>query len=111
MFFADFGTVSAFGLLWPGRTLMTKMTRHDFDIPNPGRAGFSSPLRHLRYEANAEFVTDDEQRVLFDYLLDKVEVAIEEGNRRFPGRIPDQHPICHRRRWLIARGAGHRYGG
>jgi len=58
---------------------MTKITRHDFDIPNLGPAEFPSPLQHLRYEGDAEFVTDDEHRVLFDYSLDKVRTALENG--------------------------------
>ena len=58
---------------------MTKITRHDFDIPNLGPAEFMSPLQRLRCEANAEFMTDDGHRVLFDYSLDKVADAIENG--------------------------------
>ncbi|HEV3270960.1 MAG TPA: ATP-dependent 6-phosphofructokinase [Candidatus Methylacidiphilales bacterium] len=59
---------------------MTKITRHDFDIPSLGPAEFPSPLQRLRYEADAEFVTDDEHRVLFDHSLDKVRSALESGN-------------------------------
>jgi len=58
---------------------MTKITRHDFDISNLGPAEFPSPLHSLRCEADAEFVTDDENRVLFDYSLDRVRDAIENG--------------------------------
>ena len=58
---------------------MTKITRHDFDIPNLGPAEFPSPLQRTRYEADAEFITDDEHRVLFDYSLDKVRSALENG--------------------------------
>src|SRR5260370_2996194 len=58
---------------------MTNITRHDFDMPNLGPAEFPSPLQRLRYEADAEFITDDEHRVLFDYSLDKVRSALEHG--------------------------------
>lgn len=58
---------------------MTKITRHDFDIQNLGPAEFLSPLQRLRYEADAEFVTDDYHRVLFDYSLEKVQGALEAG--------------------------------
>ena len=58
---------------------MTKITRHDFDIPNLGPAEFPSPLQRSRYEADAEFITDDEHRVLFDYSLDKVRASLENG--------------------------------
>jgi 6-phosphofructokinase 1 len=59
---------------------MTKITRHDFDVPNLGPAEFSSPLQRLRYEADAEFITDDYHRVLFDYSLEKVRDALENGS-------------------------------
>ena len=59
---------------------MTKITRHDFDIPNLGPAEFPSPLQHRRYEADAEFITDDDHRVLFDYSLEKVRSTLEAGN-------------------------------
>jgi 6-phosphofructokinase 1 len=58
---------------------MTKITRHDFDIPDLGPAEFPSPLQRSRCEADAEFITDDEHRVLFDYSLDKVRSALENG--------------------------------
>jgi 6-phosphofructokinase 1 len=56
---------------------MTKLTRKDFDIPNLGTAEFVSPLSRLRHEADAEFITDDNHRVLFDYSLEKVQGALE----------------------------------
>jgi len=59
---------------------MTKITRHDFDIPNLGAAEFPSPLQRRRYEADAEFITDDDHRVLFDYSLEKVRDTLESGN-------------------------------
>jgi 6-phosphofructokinase 1 len=59
---------------------MTKITRHDFDVPNLGPAEFPSPLQRRRYEADAEFITDDEHRVMFDYSLEKVRGALESGN-------------------------------
>ena len=58
---------------------MTKITRHDFDIPNLGPAQFTSPLQRLRLEADAEFISDDDHRVLFDYSLQKVQGALETG--------------------------------
>jgi 6-phosphofructokinase 1 len=59
---------------------MTKITRHDFDVPNLGPAEFSSPLQRIRYEADAEFMTDDFHRVLFDYSLEKVRDALENSS-------------------------------
>jgi 6-phosphofructokinase 1 len=58
---------------------MTKITRHDFDVPCLGPAEFPSPLQRLRYEAEAEFMTDDGHRVLFDHSLDKVRAGLESG--------------------------------
>jgi 6-phosphofructokinase 1 len=58
---------------------MTKITRHELDIPNLGPAEFTSPLQRHRFEADAEFITDDDHRVLFDYSLEKVQAAIEAG--------------------------------
>jgi 6-phosphofructokinase 1 len=58
---------------------MTKLTRSDFDISNLGSAEFTSPLHHLRSEADAEFITDDGHRVLFDYSIEKVRTALENG--------------------------------
>jgi 6-phosphofructokinase 1 len=58
---------------------MTKLTRNDFDIPCLGPAEFVSPLQHLRNEADSEFITDDNHRVLFDYSLEKVKGAMEAG--------------------------------
>ena len=58
---------------------MTKITRHEFDIPNLGPAEFTSPLQRLRLEADAEFMTDDHHRVLFDYSFEKVKSAMESG--------------------------------
>jgi 6-phosphofructokinase 1 len=59
---------------------MTKITRHDFDVPQLGPAEFPSPLQHMRYSADAEFITDDDHRVLFDYSLEKVRHALEVGS-------------------------------
>jgi 6-phosphofructokinase 1 len=58
---------------------MTKITRHDFDIPNLGPAEIPSPLQRLRYEMDAEFMTDDLHRVLFDHSPEKVRDAMETG--------------------------------
>ena len=56
---------------------MTKITRHDFDIPCLGPSEFSSPLQRLRYEMDAEFMTDDNHRVLFDHSPEKVRDCID----------------------------------
>ena len=58
---------------------MTKITRHDFDIPCLGVAEFTSPLQRVRYEMDAEFMTDDMHRVLFDHSLEKVRDALDNG--------------------------------
>jgi 6-phosphofructokinase 1 len=58
---------------------MSKMTRHDFDIQCLGPSEFSSPLQRLRYEMDAEFMTDDDHRVLFDHSPEKVSDCIENG--------------------------------
>jgi 6-phosphofructokinase 1 len=58
---------------------MTKLTRKDFVIDNLGSAEFISPLHHLRCDADAEFLTDDHHRVLFDYSLEKVRATLESG--------------------------------
>ena len=56
---------------------MTTIARHDFDIQNLGPAEFTSPLQRLRYEMDAEFMTDDDHRVLFDHSPEKVRECIE----------------------------------
>ena len=58
---------------------MTKITRHDFEIPNLGPAEIPSPLQRLRYEMDAEFMTDEGHRVLFNHSLEKVREAMETG--------------------------------
>ncbi len=59
---------------------MSKFTRLDFEISRLGPAGLSSPLQHLRNEAHAEFIHDDEHRVLFDHSLEKVQTALANGS-------------------------------
>jgi len=59
---------------------MTKITRHDFDIDNLGPAEFASPLQHVRYAMDAEFMTDDGHRVLFTHSLEKVHDALDSGS-------------------------------
>jgi 6-phosphofructokinase 1 len=59
---------------------MTKITRHDFEIENLGPAEFNNPLQRLRYEMDAEFMTDDMHRVLFDHSFEKVRDAMENGS-------------------------------
>ena len=58
---------------------MTKITRHDFEIPTLGPAEIPSPLQRLRYDMDAEFMTDDNHRVLFDHSVEKVRDAMETG--------------------------------
>jgi 6-phosphofructokinase 1 len=58
---------------------MMKFARTDFEIPSLGSGELPSPLQRLRHEAHADFITDD-QRVLFDYSLEKVETARHEGH-------------------------------
>lgn len=55
---------------------MSKFTRSDFDILTLGPAEFISPLQQLRQEAHADFIHDEEHRVLFDYSLEKVRTAL-----------------------------------
>ncbi len=59
---------------------MTKISRHDFDIPCLGPAEFPSPLQHRRYQMDAEFMTDDGHRVLFSHSLEKVCEGLENEN-------------------------------
>jgi len=58
---------------------MPKFTRQDFEISTLGEAELLSPMQSLRNEAEAEFITDERHRVLFDYSLEKVEAALEGG--------------------------------
>ena len=54
---------------------MAKFTYKDFAVSTLGPAELISPLQGLRHEANADFITDE--RVLFDYSLEKVKAATE----------------------------------
>jgi len=56
---------------------MPKFTQQDFKIQNLGHPRHSSPLLGLRNEADANFVSDDGHRVLFDHSLEKVRAALE----------------------------------
>jgi 6-phosphofructokinase 1 len=58
---------------------MSKFTREDFEISTLGEAELGSPLLHLRNEANADFIGND-NRVLFDYSLEKIKTALEAGH-------------------------------
>lgn len=58
---------------------MKKITRKDFDIQNLGRAIYPSPLRGNREEADANFVSDDHHRILFDHSLERVSFSLENG--------------------------------
>jgi 6-phosphofructokinase 1 len=60
---------------------MSKMTLQDFLIRDLGPARFPSPLRKLRAEAEASFVSDDRHRVLFDHSLSRVTDALESGQK------------------------------
>ena len=59
---------------------MTKITRGDFEIQNLGYAIYPSPMGALRQEANANFVSDDRHRILFDHSLERVTSTMENGN-------------------------------
>ena len=58
---------------------MTRITRHDFDIQSLGPAELASPLQRVRYEMDAEFMTDDDHRVLFDHSPQRVRDCVENG--------------------------------
>jgi len=58
---------------------MPKLLRSDFEIQTLGRGIFPSPLQCLREEANANFVSDERHRVLFDHSLDRIVGALENG--------------------------------
>jgi 6-phosphofructokinase 1 len=55
------------------------LTRKDFFIEDLGPAEFTSPLQQLRHAAGADFVYDEGHRVLFDYSLEKVQAAMQDG--------------------------------
>jgi 6-phosphofructokinase 1 len=55
------------------------LTRQDFFIENLGPAEFLSPLQRMRNEAGADFIFEDTHRVLFDYSLEKIQAALQEG--------------------------------
>ena len=59
---------------------MTKITRGDFEIQNLGHAIYPSPMEALRQESNANFVSDDRHRILFDHSLERVTSTMENGN-------------------------------
>jgi 6-phosphofructokinase 1 len=56
---------------------MTKITHRDFDIECLGPAEFPSPLQRLRYEMDAEFMTDEGHRVLFSHSFEKIRDSLE----------------------------------
>jgi len=56
---------------------MSKFTFKDFEIQSLGNARFPSPLRALRSEADANFVSDDKHQVLFDHSLDRIWMDLE----------------------------------
>lgn len=58
---------------------MSKFTSKDFEIQNLGYARYPSPLRALREEANANFVTDAGHRILFDHSLERVKTTLQSG--------------------------------
>jgi 6-phosphofructokinase 1 len=59
---------------------MTKITRKDFEIQNLGYAIYPSPMGALRQEANANFVSDDRHRILFDHSIERVTSTMDNGN-------------------------------
>jgi 6-phosphofructokinase 1 len=58
---------------------MTKITRGDFEIQNLGYSNYPSPMAALRQEANANFVSDERHRILFDHSLERVTSTMENG--------------------------------
>jgi 6-phosphofructokinase 1 len=58
---------------------MTKITRGDFEIQNLGYSNYPSPMGALRQEANANFVSDERHRILFDHSLERVTSTMENG--------------------------------
>ena len=58
---------------------MTKITRGDFEIQNLGYCNYPSPMGALRQEANANFVSDERHRILFDHSLERVTSTMENG--------------------------------
>jgi len=57
---------------------MKKITRKDFEIQNLGYPSYPSPLHALRDEANANFVSDDRHRILFNHSFERVAAAMED---------------------------------
>jgi 6-phosphofructokinase 1 len=57
---------------------MKKITRKDFEIQNLGYPSYPSPLHALRDEANANFVSDDRHRILFNHSIERVAAAMED---------------------------------
>ena len=57
---------------------MMKITRKDFEIQNIGSPNYPSPLNSLRDEADANFVSDDRHRILFNHSFERVAAAMED---------------------------------
>jgi len=57
---------------------MKKINRKDFEIQNLGYPSYPSPLHALRDEANANFVSDDRHRILFNHSFERVAAAMED---------------------------------
>jgi len=58
---------------------MPKITTGDFRIQNLGFASHPSPLQSLREDADANFVSDDRHRILFEHSFERVTAAMENG--------------------------------
>ncbi|MET0263351.1 MAG: ATP-dependent 6-phosphofructokinase [Rariglobus sp.] len=56
-----------------------KLRREDFEIRNLGKATHASPLAPSRGDTQADFVSDDRHRVLFDHSFDRVAAAMKGG--------------------------------
>ena len=56
---------------------MSKFTSLDFEIQNLGHPRFPSPLQALREEADANFVSDEGHRVLFEHSLERITTNLE----------------------------------
>ncbi len=69
---------------------MPKFTKSDFEIQNLGSPRYHSPLHELRQDANANFVTDERHRILFDHSIEKI--IMELGGEKDPITIERSGP-------------------
>lgn len=75
------GTIHVSCSTWfeaPLFTFMKKITRDDFEIQNIGIPSYPSPLQGIREGAEANFVSDDRHRILFNHSFERVAAAMED---------------------------------